>query len=187
MIKYEQMPPSAQKNYNMTNKVRVVSMFVGIAITLIWIIRNIITGHNSYASAFVLGGVIHYFIHSEFLFKKLTHSLGLIGILVYLFISIFGIYTGWLFLIADLILFLLKKPCIYPFENKYFILTEKAQEEINAMNYEATINAFAQAVKETGGADTVKGGLEQLKEMLDNGLITESEYEAKKVELLKRL
>lgn len=188
MIKYEQMPPSAQKSYNVTNKVRVVSMFIGIAITLICIIRHFVTGDNeSILFCFMLGGIIHYFIHSEFLLKKLMNSLGIIGILAFLIISVFGMYTGWIFMIVDFILFLMKKPCIYPFENESFLLSKKAQEEIDAINLQATANAYAQAVREINGTDNIKDSLEQLKEMLDNGLITESEYEAKKAELLERL
>lgn len=191
MIRYEQLPPSAQKNYKTTNKVRIVSMFIGLAITLICCLRNLISGSNeSILFCAMLGGIIHYYIHAEFLFKKLAHSLGIIGIFVFLVISIFGMYTGWVFLIADLILYLLKKPCIYPFENASFVYySKKAQEELEAMNFNATVNAYAQAVKEINGSgtDNVKDGLAQLKDMLDNGLITENEYKAKKAQLLERL
>ena len=187
MIKYEQMPPSAQKSYDMTNKVRVVSMFIAAALTVFLSIRGIIKGSGVDIFTFMLGGVIHYFIHAEFLLKKLMNSLGILGILAFLIISVFGMYTGWIFMIVDFILFLMKKPCIYPFENESFLLSKKAQEEIDAINLQATANAYAQAVREINGTDNIKDSLEQLKEMLDNGLITESEYEAKKAELLERL
>ena len=187
MIKYEQMPPSAQKSYDMTNKVRVVSMFIAAALTVFLSIRGIIKGSGVDIFTFMLGGVIHYFIHAEFLLKKLMNSLGILGILAFLIISVFGMYTGWIFMIVDFILFLMKKPCIYPFENESFLLSKKAQEEIDAINLQATANAYAQAVREINGTDNIKDSLEQLKEMLDNGLITESEYEAKKAELLGRL
>ena len=75
----------------------------------------------------------------------------------------------------------------FALENESFLLSKKAQEEIDAINLQATANAYAQAVREINGTDNIKDSLEQLKEMLDNGLITESEYEAKKAELLERL
>ena len=191
MIRYEQLPPSAQKDYNNTNKLRVIIMFVGYAITIFFIIRGVIKGNGVDLGAILFGGIIPGIIHLEFVFKKIARTLGIVGIFVSLFfIFPAALVTGWVFLIADLILYLLKKPCIYPFENASFVYySKKAQEELEAMNFNATVNAYAQAVKEINGSgtDNVKDGLAQLKDMLDNGLITENEYKAKKAQLPERL
>lgn len=70
---------------------------------------------------FMLFFYLHGIVHAELLFKGAIEKTGLvIGLFICLFILTFaGIFSG-LFVIIDFVLFLLKKPLIYPFEKRRF-------------------------------------------------------------------
>lgn len=185
-ITYDLLPPSAQKAYNMTSKIRTVTMFIGFASAIIMFILafgEIFNGKDNLftvlGGSFMFGGFLHGIVHMEFTYKKLARSLGIIGLFLCLFVAMIGAYIGFIFMIIDLVLFIKKKPLIYPYENVHFLYSKGAQEELAAMEIAAAVN--------TDNAESVKESLEKLKEMLDSGLISEIEYENKKAELLNRL
>lgn len=175
MIKYEQLPPSAQKAYNFTSKVRTVTMFIGLAAGLIMFILSfnvMFNGKDNFFTVFggslMFGGFLHGVVHMEFALKKLWRSLGIIAIIPCLFVIMIGAYIGFILMIVDLILFIMKKPRIYPFEHKYFLYSEEAQVEL-------ILN------------ENITDELEQLKELLNKGLISEEDYNKKKDDILNRL
>lgn len=185
-ITYDLLPPSAQKAYNLTSKIRTVTMFIGFASALIMFILafgEIFNGKDNlftvFGGSFMFGGFLHGIVHMEFTYKKLARSLGIIGLFLCLFVIMIGAYAGFIFLVIDLVLFIRKKPLIYSYENINFLYSKGAQEEIAAMEIASAVGADNTA--------NVKDDLEKLKEMLDSGLITESEYETKKAELLNRI
>lgn len=197
MITYEDMPQSAQKSYRLTNTIRKVLMFLG------WIISGgfflcgtfsmIVYQDFSFGEVlfltYVTGGLILGLVHCEFLFKSLFKSiwiLFLVGIFFLGFILTYAIFAGGAYLIIDTILFIRKKPLIYSFENKYFLQTAQAQAEMELDYQKSMVNAVATAATAGNGA-TAKNDLQHLKDMLDQGLITEAEFNKKKKELLERI
>lgn len=85
---------------------------------------------------------------------------------------------GFIFTIIDTVLFILKKPLIYHFEYKHFVELDSVQQIIQNLNAEAEI--------QENDKNNAIGNLQKLKEMLDNGLISEAEYEQKKSEVLNK-
>ena len=84
-------------------------------------------------------------------------------------------------MIANVIRFVLKKPLFFAFEVDEFIRKEAAQNYNTAATAAAYNNVMVQ--QNTNATQN----LTELKEMLDNGLITESEYDIKKAEILSRM
>jgi len=130
MIKYEDMPESAQKAYRITNMARKVVLFIG-WILIIWM--AVICIYNAIMQLGVTDGIltvgimvpfyflIHGWFHFEFLHRYLSARFGIISILLMMIIlAICNVFLV-LFTIVDTILIFLKKPLIYPFENKYFL------------------------------------------------------------------
>lgn len=128
---------------------------------------------------FMLGAAIHGIVHSEFLLKNIMKALkkySIIGLFIGLglccmLICLFS-YIGGIFLVVDTVLFILKKPLIYPFENKSFLKSKAVQEELYQQNLD---NSY------------VAGSIQKLNEMMKQGLITEEEFNSKKAELLERI
>jgi hypothetical protein len=84
---------------------------------------------------------------------------------------------GGIFLIIDLILFIKKKPLIYPYEYVSLLQTKAAQAEMMC-------NA-AQDFKDD--SEIAAENLQKLSDMLEKGLITTEEFNMKKAELLERM
>lgn len=180
MISFEEMPASAQKAYTFTNKVRKAVMFIGWGVFLLNLIISFFNGYKSaFISSLVVAGIIPGLIHGEFAYKKAVRKLSIIGLLVAMFFGMILAYFGFVCLIADTIIFIMKKPLVYPFENKCFLETRKAQEEIAA----ATYNVFLRAAS----SDDAMTKLQKLKEMMEQGVITEEEFNLKKAELLDEI
>lgn len=180
MISFEEMPVSAQKAYTFTNKVRKAVMFIGLGIFLLNLIISFINGYKSaFISSLFVSGIIPGFIHGEFAYKKMFRNLFIIGLFIDVLLATIFAYAGFIFLIADTILYIMKKPLVYPFENKCFLETRKAQEEIAA----ATYNVFLRAAS----SDDAMTKLQKLKEMMEQGVITEEEFNRKKAELLEEI
>ena len=177
--RFENMPPSAQKAYKTTNNIRKVALFVSAALGVLYIILMAMTLKTDFGGvlvvfcaglAFVQGN-----IHCEFVYKGCFKKLFIFGFFPAGIVFMFASLLGWIFWIIDLILFILKKPLIYPFENKYF-MTDEALREIGEQR--------AKMYTETPMA---MNNLQHLKELLDQGAITEEEYNQKKEELLKKI
>lgn len=80
-----------------------------------------------------------------------------------------GLFAGWIFLIIDTILFIMKKPLIYRWEDK---------------------RVLAKAETQTGAfiaAPSAADKLNELNKMLNSGAITQEEFDEKKAELLESM
>ena len=135
------LPKSIRKKYNLTNGVRTVTMIIGWILSVILFIYALGSGQKGAANILFApifgGGFIHGIFHAEFLFKTAFKKLGLIvGFFVSCLIFMISAYAGFIFLIADTVLFILKKPLIYPFEDKHFLTVEDIRELIEDDNCE---------------------------------------------------
>ena len=187
-MKYEDMPQSAQKSYKLTNTIRKIAMFIGWVAFVGWFVAGLIsmivnkdiTFGELLFLCYLYPGILMGLVHSEFGFKGAFQKFSVFGIFALPFIFIYAIFAGGIYLIVDTILFLLKKPLIYAFENKHFIATQDAKAEM-------VVNALSGMGNGASSSDTAKNDLQNLKEMLDQGLITEEEFNNKKKELLERI
>lgn len=131
----ENLPKSIRRKYKLTNGVRTVTMFIGWILTValfIYVLKSGEQGLQNILFAPIFGGgFIHGIFHAEFMFKKAFKKLGIIiGFFVSGVIFIISAYAGFIFLIVDTVLFIIKKPLIYPFEDKYFLTIENLAELI---------------------------------------------------------
>lgn len=194
-VTYENITPLMSK----VNKRRIAVSFLS------WILQIIIA--IAFVVSFPPGGffeIIGAFLGSLFLawyivgmLPGLFHIDSLYGsIKPLLFIPIIGwfiwfmivcfaaIVIGMGVMIANIFKLIFKKPLIYFFEVDYFIKKEAAQNIDAAVTAAAYNNVMGQQnVQNNNSAES----LAKLKEMLDNGLITENEYDVKKAEILSRM
>ena len=193
-VTYETLPESAQKAYNQTNKIRRVSMFIAIGLSVICLIVDLVSGKNeNFINTFVFsligGGCIHGLIHAEMLLKPLIKKflksllkiyfppLMLISAIMLCLGLTFAMFIGAPCMIIDLVLYLKKKPLVYPFEIGSFLKLKAVQEEMQVMAMQEM--RYPQEDTQTK--------IIKLKQMLDDGLITEDEYNQKKTELLSTI
>ena len=129
------LPKSIRKKYDLTNGVRTVTLFLGWIIALLLFIYSLGSGQKGAANILFAplfgGGFIHGLFHAEFVFKNAFKNLGLfIGFFLSGLIFTIAAYSGFIFIIIDTILFILKKPLIYPFEDKHFLTVDNLAELI---------------------------------------------------------
>lgn len=125
----------------------------------------------------MFGGIFPGLAHLGFLFKliKLDTAIlliiliGIFLLMVYAIILAIIMYTGWIFLIIDTILFIMKKPLIYRWEDKRVLAKAAAQ----GVPFQA--------------APSTSDQLNELNQMLNSGLITQEEFDAKKAEIMSRM
>ncbi len=157
MITYENLPPSAQKSYRLLNNVRKVTLFlswIGVpALIILGLIVSIKEGSfpekftEDFILSFFLGSALQGLAHSIYIVKAVLEKtrtllviLGIFAIIPYLIIVI-GIpfftaaYAGLIFTIIDTILLLKKKPLVYKWEHRFFLLERQAQAEMAVMAY----------------------------------------------------
>lgn len=198
MEEIELWPESAQKAYKITNIVRKVSMFIAWGLFIIlFVVMTVATMKDLFSYGFsvwiesMVGGfflcmivpfMIHTFVHSEFLFKNMAKSMGIIGIILALFAVEFRCFVGAYWGIKDLYLFIKKKPLVYEKEYDYFLETREAQQELNREYNEAVMSAIQDEKNRNQTAEDLK----KLKEMQEDGLISEEEFNEKKKEILAK-
>lgn len=101
MIKYEDMPQSAQKAYKLTNNIRKILMFIGWIAFIGWFIFGVgsmITNHDVtfgevLFTCYLFAGLVPGLVHCEFVFKSVFRKLFIFGIFIFPFIL-----TLWLYL-----------------------------------------------------------------------------------------
>lgn len=194
---YEELPSSVREIVLSKEKRRKFRLFVQWALIAIAIVCSVAGGIANMAkgeqeAAGLSFGMMFFYIalistisgldHIGHWFKKaVKNGIGLIIILGLWYIVVFAgilaiaMYSGWVFLIIDSVLFIAKKPLISQKQITRIINSEKVQSEL-------LVQAYAGA-NEPSAADR----LAELKEMLDSGLITEEEFNAKKAELLNNI
>ena len=197
---YNSLAPYQKEVYDKWNKGNRMALFagwiLGAIVAIAWL-RMMTSGMGSGSgfsdivsvifSAVIMGVVVGGFLpglaHLGFLFKKIKLDtallliilLGIFVLFVYLFILVLIMYTGWIFFIIDTILFILKKPLIYRWEDKRVLA--KALEQ--AVLYQDAVPSK--------NASSTADQLTELNQMLSNGLITQEEFDAKKAEILERM
>ena len=202
-ITYEEMVPAAKAAYEKENSTRTKVMKVswfGAALVVIGIIILILGAFisaiinkpadffNELGLFLLITGLIPICIlgcvHCKGMFKgiiKIAAPLLILGwavAVIALSVALGGaIYGGPVFLIIDTIRYFQKKPLIYNFEHEGFMKTPEAQRELLSKAAATFQNANLSA------EDTLK----KLKDMFEQGLITEEEYNNKKAELLNRI
>lgn len=189
-LTYESLPPSAQQSYNFHANIRKLLMFLGwgvAALLEVMSIIDLIRGEGDIQmllyGSILIGGIllgaahsVHYVINT---FKTCMRIIPLfpadlvISFIAASFVWIAFCMASGVLLIIDTILFICKKPLIYPFEMKHFLQSKAAQAEI-----------LASAANESYSEEVMKD-LENLKSMLEKGLITQKEFDDKKAELLE--
>ncbi len=183
---YNSLAPYQRGVYDKWNKANRMGLFVAWGITAVMIVVFFIVGITQadplggigvgFGIGVMIGGLIPGFSHLGFLFKKIKLSSAillmiLIGVFILmLYAIIFAVVWcgGMLCLLVDSILFILKKPLIYPWEDKRVLA--KAAET-------------APAQFTPSSADQ----LNELTQMLNSGLITQEEFDAKKAEIMSRM
>lgn len=188
-ITYDELPECAKDYYKKLNKTRTTMLFISWGLCGLFLLFLFSKGDFMHKlsisftmvylwSAFPLGAS-----HLNFFFRKMTGSANLIGKLigffVYLAILAFGEFYFFFILLIDTVLFVLKKPLVYPFEHKSIVQLPKIQEQIYA---DILNNMSMEAEKED-----IKEKIMSLKSMYDEKLITEEEYNRKKQELIERM
>ena len=194
-VTYETLPESAQKAYNQTNKIRKVSLFIAIGLSVVFLIIFGVSGETknfmelllcSLLAGCCIHGLIHALMIIKPLFKKFLKSLLKIYFPPLMIINgaIFAVVTWFAMcflgipcMIIDLVLYLKKKPLVYPSEVGSFLKLKAVQEEMQVMAMQEM-----RYPQEDAQTKIVK-----LKQMLDDGLITEDEYNQKKTELLSTI
>lgn len=143
MIKFEEMPPSAQKSYNMTNTIRKGAMFIGWGLYVLTLISAFFNKNNGLLDylfgPLIVAGFISGTVHGAPKCKKIAKKSGILlfpfGLVFTIFVWFIFMCIGGIFLIADTISFFKKKPLIYQFEMHNFLESEKAQAEMQLKSY----------------------------------------------------
>ncbi len=189
MITFNELPKSAQKAYKVSNILRKVTMFLSIIIAVVCMFGFSKSDgiFNSIFAGLALGGVIHGIVHYEFILKAImrkTIQVGVIGLLFGLFICYLLIcltvpFLGFIFVVVDIVLLILKKPLVYPFENKFFLNSKAVKEEMAYIVWND--------LQKSNDGDNAMDMLQKLKEMAEQGVITDEEFNIKKADLLERI
>lgn len=131
MITYEMLSANQQAEYDKTNKIRKITMFFALILSVVLFIFTFVASvsDSGFKGAVVTGffvmhlvcGLIHGLMHSalifKWVFKKIPFPISLAGALV---VYMIGGFIGIYLLIIDFILFIKKKPLVYPFEVQLF-------------------------------------------------------------------
>ena len=197
-VTYENLTPLLKK----VNKRRMIATAAGWIITLVIAVPlffgSLFSGIKSGGEfvgvviasgylGFVIGSIVAGIVHIETIYGKIKALLfiPIAGWIIWIFIVYFAaVFYGMVVMIANVIRFVLKKPLFFAFEVDEFIRKE-AEQNLDAAVTEAAYNSVMgqQNVQNNNSAES----LAKLKEMLDNGLITENEYDVKKAEILSRM
>ena len=186
-IAYENLPYDVKRAYKTTNTVRKVTLFISLVVGVLFYIfvtpaieeesGNTGLGWKiaDFFSSIAIGGVIHGLVHGEYAYKACFRNLFIFGLIPWLIlVEGFG-FIGLVFVIIDLIRLIFRKPLVYSFELK------------DIYKSKGLYMPQSISVKKEKSADNALDSLRELKSMLDDGLISEKDYEKKKQKLLKKL
>lgn len=184
---YNLLAPYQREMYDKRNRVNKSVLFVGWGITaiffVIFFIKGISTGEPlegisvGMALGAIIAGLLSGIAHLGFIFKKIGFgntillwiALGIFILMLYAFILMVIWYAGIVCFVVDTILFIMKKPLIYRWEDKRILAKAETQA-----------GAFMTA---PSAADQ----LQELNRMLNSGVITQEEFNAKKAEIISRM
>lgn len=130
---------------------------------------------------YIIGGLIPGLVHIESIYSKIKPLLYIpvIGWFIWLMIVYFSaVFIGMIVMVLNLVMIILKKPVIYFFDTDY-LMKREAEKNFTAAEYNSAVNQPA--------ANETAENLRKLKEMNEQGLITDEEYNKKKSELLEKM
>lgn len=187
-ITFEELPPSAQKAYKQTNIIRTITLFITLGITAVLSVIFFKDGGiiGGIGGALVVASLVQGNVHMEFVYRKCIRSWGIIGLLLCVLVFTFTYFLMSAFVIADIVLLIMRKPLIYPFENKCFLQNRAAQAELQ-WEYDTAVMAAAFNNSAQNSSESAMENIQKLKEMHEQGIITEDEFNSKKAELLGRI
>lgn len=190
--KFEMLMPEVQQAFTKECKDRKIALIAGwimaIAAGIAYTIWSRDTKYASegigailwdfYTSLQCFGGIICGMYHLRFLFKK-TLYLGILNLVIHTILLGVIWCIGTFLVIADTVLLIIRKPLVYPFEEKRVI--GEIREKLGVFE-----NPFISLDAQANHAAAMNK-IEELKAMHDKGLITQEEFEAKKAELMSRI
>ncbi len=145
---YNSLAPYQRETYDKWNKANKMGLFVAWGITAASIVIFFIVGITQadpiggigvgFGIGVMIGGLIPGFSHLGFLFKKikLTSAILLIILIGVFIVMLYGIIFlvvwlgGMLCLLVDSVLFIIKKPLIYPWEDKRVLAKAEKQASV---------------------------------------------------------
>lgn len=188
-IKYEDLTPAMQKAYDKENKLRkkwlIISLIVGVifGIAIMFVIGVVdypivLTIFVGLLFAYGVSAIIMGVVHKRRWFINIKNAIFLIpfGLIAMYFALIPVAYMGLVYVIMDIVRLIARKPLISNGEIPKIVNTEEVAAETMGRYIQAGINE--QSVSEK---------LNDLKQMLDNGLISKEDYEKKKAEILRNM
>ena len=186
-IKYEDLTPAMQKAYDKENKLRkkwlIISLIVGVifGIAIMFVIgvdSIVLTIFVGLLFAYGVSAIIMGVVHKRRWFINIKNAIFLIpfGLIAMYFALIPVAYMGLVYVIMDIVRLIARKPLISNGEIPKIVNTEEVAAETMGRYIQAGINE--QSVSEK---------LNDLKQMLDNGLISKEDYEKKKAEILRNM
>lgn len=185
MLKFEELPPSAQAAFKRRNILRRASLFAAwIIFAVLFTVFIMADGiKNIFMDAYgamIFGAILVGTVHGEFIFRKTIHYFPFYVAFVLILIELMCLAViGFFLIILDTVLVIMKKPLVYPFENTLFLESANAQYEMQQQACDDIINAL--------NSDDALTKIQKLKEMMEQGVISEEEFNAKKTELLKEV
>lgn len=181
-IKYEDLTPAMQKAYDKENKLRKKWLIIGLIVGVLFgvIIVNMqgtvdfTTVTVGVVFAWMMSAIIVGTAHQRRWFSNIRHSMPLIplGLIVMYFTLIPAGMLGYGLVPIDIVRFIIRKPLIFNSEIPKIVDTEEVAQE-----------AYMKAAIE----QSVTAKLNELKQMLDNGLISKDDFEKKKAEILNNM
>lgn len=145
---YNSLAPYQRETYDKCNNANKLGLFVAWGITAAMIIVFFIVGITQsdplggigagFGIGVMIGGLIPGFAHLGFLFKKIKLTSAilliiLIGVFIVMLYAIIFLVVwcgGMLCLLVDSILFIVKKPLIYPWEDKRVLAKAEQQASV---------------------------------------------------------
>lgn len=175
--------------FNAKHKTRKIIFFIscGIAVLNFFavMISNLGSGFGfavalaaflSFTYGFGLLGLNHGWHSLKDLFKKIPF---LFAIVIAFFVAACAVLVGGIYAVVDTVYLILKKPLVFKYERKEIFESDEIQEIL--------VRSAMRELSASASAENNMEKLRKLKEMKDEGVITEEEYNAKKAELLENI
>lgn len=181
-IKYEDLTPAMKKAYDKENRLRKKWLIIGLIVGVLFGVIIVNMQGNFDFSGIVVGVVFAWMMsaiivgaaHQHRWFSNIRHSMPLIplGLIVMYFTLIPAGMLGYGLVPIDIVRFIIRKPLIFNSEIPKIVDTEEVAQE-----------AYIEAARQ----QSVSAKLDELKQMLDKGLISKEDFEKKKAEILRNM
>ncbi len=182
-IKYEDLTPAMKKAYDKENKLRKIWLIIGLIVGVLFGVIIVNISQETVDPTDIVVGVVFAWMMSAIIvgaahqrrwFSNIKKNMPLIpfGLIAMYFTLIPAGMLGYGLVPIDIVRLIIRKPLIFNSEIPNIVDTEEVAEE-----------AYMQAARE----QSVTAKLNELKQMLDNGLISKEDFENKKAEILNNM